>query len=94
MRIYNTVLKLARFIHIMLRENVFNSRQFPEYFRIFGGDLKYRAFQKNPPLYLRINLLATAGNVKVFEKSKYESVPIFFYPQLLREPEILNFLNF
>ena len=27
MRIYNTALKLARFIHIMLRKNVLNSRQ-------------------------------------------------------------------
>ena len=35
MRIYNTMLKLARFIHKMLRKNVLTSRQFPEYFGIF-----------------------------------------------------------
>ena len=32
MRIDNTMLKLARFIHKMLRKNVLNSRQFPGIF--------------------------------------------------------------
>ena len=37
MRIYNAELKLARFIHITLRENVLNSRQLPEYFGILAA---------------------------------------------------------
>ena len=45
-RIYNTVLKPARFIHIKLRENVLNSWQFPEYFGIFGGGLKLQGITK------------------------------------------------
>ena len=40
MSIYDNLLKLARFIHIMLRKIVLNSRQLPEYFGIFGGGLK------------------------------------------------------
>ena len=47
MRIYNTALKLARFIHIMLRKNVLNSRQFLEYFGILTAAWSYRALQKN-----------------------------------------------
>ena len=33
--------------------------------------------KKIPLLYLRKNLLSTAGNLKVNEQTKYESVPIF-----------------
>ena len=80
MWIDNTALKLARFIHIMLRKSVLNSWQFSEYFGIFLTAWSHRAFQKNPPLYLRKNLLATARNLKVNEQSKYKSVPIFFIP--------------
>ena len=47
MRIYNTTLKLARFIHIMLRKNVLTFQQFPEYFGIFAVACSYRALQKN-----------------------------------------------
>ena len=52
MRIYNTTLKLARFIHIMLRKNVLNSRQFPEYFGIFFGGLKSRCITKKFHLHI------------------------------------------
>ena len=34
-------------------------------------------YKKIPPQYLRKNLLATAGNLKVNEQTKYKSVPIF-----------------
>ena len=37
MSIYNTALKLARFIHIVLRKNILNFWQFPEYFGIFAA---------------------------------------------------------
>ena len=47
MRIFKTALKLVRFIYIMLRKNVLNSRQFPEYFGIFGGGLKLQGVTKN-----------------------------------------------
>ena len=47
MWIDNTALKLARFIHIMLRKNVFNSWQFPEYFGIFLTGWSHRALLKN-----------------------------------------------
>ena len=47
MRIYNTALKLARFIYILLRKNVLNSRQFQEYFGILAAARSYRALQKN-----------------------------------------------
>ena len=47
MRIYNTALKLARFIHIMLRKNVLNSWQLPEYFGTLAAVWSYRVLQKN-----------------------------------------------
>ena len=37
-------------------------------------------YKKIPPLYIRKNLLATAGKLKVNEQSKYKSVPFFFIP--------------
>ena len=45
MRIYDAELKLARFIHITLRENVLNSRQLPEYFGILAAAWSYRSLQ-------------------------------------------------
>ena len=36
-------------------------------------------YEKIPLLYLGKNLLATAGNLKVNEQTKYKSVPVFFY---------------
>ena len=51
-------------------------------------------YTKNPPLYLRKNLLATAGNLKVNEQTKYKSVSIFFIPsyrEKARNTELLNF---
>ena len=95
MRIYNTALKLARFIHIMYRKTGLNSRQLPEYFGIFAAAWSYRALQKIPPLYLRKNLLATAGNLKVNEQTKYKSVPIFLlFLAVERKPEIRNYWIF
>ena len=47
MRINNTALKLARFIHIMLRKCALSSWLFPEYFVIFAVDWSYWALQKN-----------------------------------------------
>ena len=47
MRIYNAALKLARFIHIMLRKNVLNSRQLPEYFGILAAACIYIPLRKN-----------------------------------------------
>ena len=47
MRIYNTALKLAMFIHVMLRKNMLNFRELPEYFGILAAAWSYRALQKN-----------------------------------------------
>ena len=47
MSTYDNSLKLARFIHIMLRKIVLNSRQLPEYFGILAAAWSYRALQKN-----------------------------------------------
>ena len=102
MKIYNTVLKLAsrenlgtrslaRFIHIMLRENVLNSRPKREYFRIFGGGLKLQGITKKKfHLYIPGKLLVTAENLKVNEQSKHKSVPIFLFIAIKRKPEICN----
>ena len=94
MRIDNTALKLARFIHTILRKNVLNSWQFPEYFGIFLTGWSHRALLKIPPLYLRKHLLATAGNLKVNEQSRYKSVPIFFFLAIERKPEMWNYWIF
>ena len=52
-------------------------------------------YKKIPPLYLRKNLLATAGNLKVNEQTKYKSVPIFLlFLAVERKPEIQNYLIF
>ena len=95
MKIYNTALKLSQFIHIMLRKIVLNSGQFLEYFWNFCGGLKLQGItnKKIPPLYLRKNLLATAGNLNVNEQTKYKSVPIFLllFLAIERKPEIRNY---
>ena len=73
---------------------VLNSRQFPEYFGILGRPEVTGHNKKIPPLYLRKHLLATAGNLKVKEQSKYRSAPIFFissYGDKARNMELLNF---
>ena len=42
--------------------------------------------------YLRKDLLATAGNLKVNEQTKYKSVPIFLlFLAVERKPEIRNY---
>ena len=52
-------------------------------------------YKKIPPLYLRKNLLATAGNLKVNEQTKYKSVPIFLlFLAVERKPEIRNYWIF
>ena len=52
-------------------------------------------YKKIPPLYLRKNLLTAAGNLKVNEKTKHKSVPVFFYIPSYREKarntELLKF---
>ena len=90
MRIYNTALILARFIiHMMKRKNVLNSRNILEFLRrpeVTGH------FKKIPLLYLRKNVLATAGNLRVNEQTKYKSVPIFLlFIAVERKPEIRNY---
>ena len=49
-------------------------------------------FKKHSLLYFRKNLLATAGNLKVNEQTKYKSVPIFLlFLAVERKPEIRNY---
>ena len=51
-------------------------------------------YRKIPP-DLRKNLLATAGNLKVNEQTKYKSVPIFLlFLAVERKPEIRNYCIF
>ena len=76
----------------ILWQNVLNSRQFPEYFGIFARPEVTGHYKKIPSLYLRKNLLATAGNLKVNEQTKYKSVPIFLLLLAVeRKPEIRNY---
>ena len=71
------------------RKNVLNSRKIWEFLRwpeVTGH------FKKIPLLYLRKNVLATAGNLKVNEQTKYKSVPIFLlFLAVERKPEIRNY---
>ena len=46
-------------------------------------------YKKVPTLYLRKNLLATAGNLKVNEQTKYKSNKLFL--AIERKPEIQNY---
>ena len=72
-----------------------NSRQFPEYFGIFAAAWSYRALQKNSTAISQENLLASAGNLKVNERTKYKSVPIFLlFLAVERKPEIRNYWIF
>ena len=49
-------------------------------------------YKKIPPLYLWKNVLATTGNLKVNEQTKYKSVPIFLlFLAVERKPEIRNY---
>ena len=65
----------------MLRKNVLNAWQFPEYFRIFGGRLKLQGITKKFHLYISgKNILATAGNLKANEQSKHKSASSIFFP--------------
>ena len=66
-----------------------NSRKILEFLRQPEVTKHYK---KIPPLHLRKNLLATAGNLKVNEQTKYKSVPIFlFLLAVERKPEIRNY---
>ena len=54
-----------------------------------------RHYKKIPPLYLRKKLLATVGNLKANEQTKYKSVPIFLlFLAVERKPEIRNYWIF
>ena len=90
MRIYNTALKHARFIHMILRKNVLNSRQWGNILEFLAAAWSYRALQKNPPLlYLTKKLPGTARDLKVNEQSKYKSVQILFLFLVIEgKPEI------
>ena len=69
-----------------------NSRNILEFLRQPEVTGRYK---KIPPLYLRKNLLATAGSLKVNEQTKYKSVPIFlFFLAVKRKPEIQNYWIF
>ena len=49
-------------------------------------------YKKIAPLHLRKNLLATAGNLKVNEQTKFKSVPIFLlFLSVERKPEIQSY---
>ena len=49
-------------------------------------------YKKIAPLHLRKNLLATAGNLKVNEQTKFKSVPIFLlFVAVERKPEIQSY---
>ena len=91
MRIYNTALKLARFIHIVM-EKCIKFPALPGIFWNFWRRPEVTAhYKKIPPLYLRKNLLATAGNLKVNEQTKYKSVPTFLlFLAVERKLEILT----
>ena len=70
MRIDNTMLKLARFIHKMLRKNVLNSRQFPG---IFILEIHF----SNVMVYSRSNTLSKrVGRQENKEKSWWKTVRI------------------
>ena len=89
MRIYNTALKLARFIHIVM-EKCIKFPALPGIFWNFWRRPEVTAhYKKIPPLYLRKNLLATAGNLKVNEQTKYKSNKLFL--AIERKPEIQNY---
>ena len=69
-----------------------NSQNILEFLRQLEVTAHYK---KIPPLYLRKNLLATAGNLKVNEQFKYKSVPIFLlFLAVERKPEIRNYWIF
>ena len=68
----------------------------PGIFWNFCCGLKLQGIKKIiPPLYLRENLLATAGNLKVNAQTKYKSVPIFLlFLAVERKPEKRNYWIF
>ena len=68
----------------------------PGIFCNFCGRLKLQGISKKIPLlYLRKNVLATAGNLRVNEQTKYKSVPIFLlFIAVERKPEIRNYWIF
>ena len=64
-------------------------------YKIPGNFRDILEFLRRPKVTgLRKNLLATAGNLKVNEQTKYKSVSIFFIPsyrEKARNTELLNF---
>ena len=93
MRIYNNALKLARFFSHDVKEKYTEFPAIPGIFWNFCGGLKLEGITKKiPPLYLRKKLVATVGNLKVNEQTKYKSVPIFLlFLAVERKPEIRNY---
>lgn len=47
-------------------------------------------YKKIAPLYLRKNLLVTAGNLKVNGQTNYKLVPFFLFLHIERKSEIWN----
>ena len=79
-----------------MKENCIEFPAIPGIFWNFCGGLKLQGItnKKIPPLYLRKNLLATAGNLNVNEQTKYKSVQFFFIPsyrEKARNTELLIF---
>ena len=62
-------------------------------YKIPGNFRDILEFLRRPKVTgLRKNLLATAGNLKVNEQTKYKSVPIFLlFLAVERKPEIRNY---
>ena len=75
MRIYYTMLKLSRFIHIMLRKKILNSCQRGNILEFLAAVWSYRALPKNSIsiIYLGKKLPGTVRNLQVNEQSKFKS---------------------
>jgi len=73
MRIYHTAMKLARFIHIMLRKNFLNSQQWGKILEFLATTWGCRVLQKNCcSVHVSPKKIdeQSAGNLKVSEKAK------------------------
>ena len=93
MRIYNSRAETCQVYSHDVKEKCIEFPAIPGIFWNFCGGLKLQGITKKiPSLYLRKNLLATAGNLKVNEQTKYKSVPIFLlFLAVERKPEIRNY---
>ena len=75
---------------MILRKNILNFRQLPEYFEILAAAKSFWALQKNSTSLSRKHLLATAGNLTANEQSNYKSYPFFLFLDIERKPKIWN----